>query len=332
LGSSVMWVNNLPSQDAPFLYADAGFDVWLGNFRGNKHGKKHIKLSPEKDKMAFFDFSWPEMAKYDLPAIINFVLKTTGAPNLYYVGHSMGTLTAFVAFSQDQELGKKVKRFYALAPIMKVENIKGLVGFVAKAVTVIDNAIYYAGLEEFFPPTWLMKQFGQYICGSTELVGSYLCGNALFMIAGPSSKQLNATRLPVYLAHTPAGTSRRTFIHFGQMVNSGKLQQYDHGKSENNKRYGSPTPPVYDVSQMETPVHMYWGDSDWLATDLDVRNMAPSLKNIVAKTYLGDFNHMDFLWGQRATKEVYLPIMKEIKDDFGNLNAKCGLHHQEEQS
>lgn len=47
-----MWVNNLPNQDAAFLYADAGFDVWLGNFRGNKHSRRHVKLSADKDEVS----------------------------------------------------------------------------------------------------------------------------------------------------------------------------------------------------------------------------------------------------------------------------------------
>jgi hypothetical protein len=49
-------------------------------------------------------------------------------------------------------------------------------------------------MEEFLPPTWLTKQFGQYVCGSTEFVGSMVCANTLFMIAGPSSLQLNNVR------------------------------------------------------------------------------------------------------------------------------------------
>lgn len=68
---------------------------------------------------------------------------------------------------------------------------------------------------------------------------------------------------------------------------------------------------------METPVGLYWGSTDWLATDTDVRNMMPKLKNVFAKEYLNDFNHMDFLWGQRAANELYIPIQKDIQADFG---------------
>lgn len=80
------------------------------------------------------------------------------------------------------------------------------------------------------------------------------------------------------------------------------------------------TPPTYDVSGITTPIALYWGDSDWLATDRDVRGMVPQLKSVFSKTYLGEFNHMDFLWGARATWEVYTPIQEDIRKDFAASN------------
>lgn len=72
--------------------------------------------------MPFFFFSWQEMADYDLPAMINYVLNVTGREQLFYVGHSQGTLIAFTGFSDNPALGNKIKAFIALAPVYTLNN------------------------------------------------------------------------------------------------------------------------------------------------------------------------------------------------------------------
>lgn len=43
------------------------------------------------ERVPFLDYSYDEMANYDLPASINFILNKTGQQQVYYVGHSQGT-------------------------------------------------------------------------------------------------------------------------------------------------------------------------------------------------------------------------------------------------
>lgn len=54
------------------------------------------------------------MAKYDIPAQINAVLSMTNQTQLYYIGHSEGTLIGFAQFSQDKEFAKKVQKLQIL--------------------------------------------------------------------------------------------------------------------------------------------------------------------------------------------------------------------------
>ena len=58
-----------------FIFADAGFDVWMGNFRGNTYSG--YKINSKLSKNRFWDFSWDEMALEDLPAMIDYALATS---------------------------------------------------------------------------------------------------------------------------------------------------------------------------------------------------------------------------------------------------------------
>jgi lysosomal acid lipase/cholesteryl ester hydrolase len=57
--------------------AREGYDVWLGNTRGNKYSRHHTSLNPDKDN-EFWDFTFAEMGLYDLPAQVNKALEVSG--------------------------------------------------------------------------------------------------------------------------------------------------------------------------------------------------------------------------------------------------------------
>lgn len=67
-----------------------GFDVWLGNNRGTTMSRKHSKLDPDLDPR-FWEFSFPELGDFDMPAQIDFIREKTGAKKITYIGHSQGT-------------------------------------------------------------------------------------------------------------------------------------------------------------------------------------------------------------------------------------------------
>ena len=68
------------------MLSDLGYDVWMCNARGNRYSKNHTSLN--SDYMEFWDFTFHEMGKYDLPANIDYILAKTGYDQLHYVGHS----------------------------------------------------------------------------------------------------------------------------------------------------------------------------------------------------------------------------------------------------
>jgi lysosomal acid lipase/cholesteryl ester hydrolase len=49
------------------------------------------------------------MGKYDIPAVISYILAKTGRDKLIYIGHSMGTTMFWVAMETHPELNQKIE-------------------------------------------------------------------------------------------------------------------------------------------------------------------------------------------------------------------------------
>ena len=56
LGSSADWVMGIPEKSLGYILADAGYDVWLGNMRGNTYSRAHCELDP--NNLDFWDFRY----------------------------------------------------------------------------------------------------------------------------------------------------------------------------------------------------------------------------------------------------------------------------------
>lgn len=103
------------------MLADRGYDVWLGNARGNHYSRKHKKYSV-LDK-PFWSFSWHEIGIEDLPAMIDYVREQTKKDKIFYVGHSQGTTSFFVMASEKPEYNEKIHAMFAMAPVTYMKHM-----------------------------------------------------------------------------------------------------------------------------------------------------------------------------------------------------------------
>ena len=72
------------------------------------------------------------------------------------------------------------------------------------------------GVRDFVPNNWVMKLLADVLCAAH--ITENVCADVIFLLAGFDTSNLNKTRLPVYVSHTPAGTSVKDMIHFGQVT------------------------------------------------------------------------------------------------------------------
>jgi pimeloyl-ACP methyl ester carboxylesterase len=64
------------------------------------------------------------MGTKDLPAVIDFILQTTGAQQIFYAGHSMGTTMFYVLCSERPEYNSKIRGMFGLAPVAFMAHLK----------------------------------------------------------------------------------------------------------------------------------------------------------------------------------------------------------------
>ena len=87
--SSDSYVMNEPKKAVAFILSDLGYDVWMGNNRGNIYSDRHVTMS--KKTKEFWQFDFEDMGTKDIPAIADFIKSTTGVSKMTYIGHSEGT-------------------------------------------------------------------------------------------------------------------------------------------------------------------------------------------------------------------------------------------------
>ncbi|XP_011301661.1 lipase 1 isoform X2 [Fopius arisanus] len=313
-GSSDHWVLMGPQKDLAFMLADGGYDVWMSNVRGNTYSREHEELCPADQQ--FWQFSYHEMAVYDLPAVIDYALEVSREKALHYVGHSMGTTMTFVLLSMVPEYNDKIKLAVALAPIAlwKVQPTIPMTVLMEQNFNFFKGLLDRNNIGELFPQTTTNAKLARAICSDGTITQS-ACLTLMSALSGHDPYQINSTILPYMFSYFPAGGSAQTLYHYAQNIRTGVFQQYDYGYIQNFKLYSRKRPPVYDVKKITAPFALIYGPNDPLSREANINELARRLQNVVTveKVPYKYFNHLDFIWAQDASKLLYDRIMELLK-------------------
>ncbi|KAH8285736.1 hypothetical protein KR018_001636, partial [Drosophila ironensis] len=312
MSSSACWVQFGPANGLAYILHRKGYDVWMLNTRGNIYSKEHLKgrLPPRK----YWDFSFHEIGKYDLPAAIDYVLKDTNAQSVHYIGHSQGSTAFFVMCSENPQYSKKVHLMQALSPtVFLQDNRSPVLKFLSMFKGKFSMLLNLLGGYEISSKNRLIKQFKQHICDRSE-VASSICAIFDFVLCGFDWKSFNATLTPIAAAHASQGASAKQVYHYAQMQGDTNFQGFDHGAELNRVRYESADPPAYNLSQVNSKVVLHHGNGDWLGSGSDVDNLKQRLPNVIdsRKVDFDGFSHYDFTLSKDVRPLVYDHVLYHL--------------------
>ncbi|XP_043602568.1 lipase 3-like [Bombus pyrosoma] len=304
---SASWLLPGSEKGLGFILSDWGYDVWLGNVRGNRYSRNHLDWTVSESD--FWMFSWHEIGVYDLPAMIDHILAQTKKEKIFIISHSQGSTSFFVMASERPEYQEKIIASFALGPAVFMSRTNSpLFRFLAPHSKDINFITDLIGMYEFKPSDELIQMLGTIMCDEEALLQP-VCKNIVFLCAG-FSNELNTTLLPIIVQYDPAGSSVRQIVHYGQLISSGKFQKFDHGLIGNMERYGTIHPPDYNLANVKLPVYLHYGATDMFVNIQDLHQLYRALPNAQKFLVPSDvFGHTDFLWGKHADVWIYNEIL-----------------------
>ncbi|GAB1860472.1 Lipase [Camponotus japonicus] len=314
--TSAIWVILGKEKALAYLLADQGYDVWLGNFRGNTYSRAHISLSLSNS--TFWDFSLNELGIYDLPAMITYITNMRSQPLHIYIGHSMGSTCFYIMATERPEIAQMVEMMISFASTV----------FLNHTTSPIQYLVYlkdYKIIMRYYFHEFLLSNFVRsfLIYGSDQNIIKDIFSNMMFTLWGYDREQFSYHLLPLIMGHFPAGNSFNMIAHYMQIIQSGKFRQYDYGRAKNILIYNSVEPPDYDLVNITIPIALFYGPGDLLDNIMDIRRLYHLLPNVmdIYQVPWRNFNHADFIFAKDAPKLVYERVFKIMVENSNNVTS-----------
>jgi len=319
LQNSEAWVVRGPGKALPYILVDAGYDVWLGNNRGNKYSFKHRIYPVNTDK--FWDFCLDHLALYDIPAMIQYILNITKVDKLSYIGFSQGTTLGFACFSMNSELASKIDIFVALAPASKVKELKNPA--VAALTTSRPEMVFLLfGKRALLPQTHFYRQ------RLTTSMFIFAIDVSCQFLFGWTMKNIDPAEKGLLYSHLYSYGSVKTLVQWFQITRTKRFQMFDdHVRTSepNNREYNNYLLPAYQLSKISCPIAVFYGGRDSIPDNQAILSELPS------STYVHfeeKYEHLDFQWAFTAPEKIFSKVLNLINEHSRSSNKFHSLEEE----
>lgn len=301
-----IWVTMLDKNfNLPFLLYDLGYDVWLGNNRGNKYSQKHLYIKTNSEK--FWDFSIDEFALFDIPDTINYILDDTKKEKLTYIGFSQGTAQAFASVSVNPELNDKVDKIIAISPATTPHGLYSK--FLDILLKSTPEFIYLMFSRRILMPSVLFWQNIMYppFFDTSIDISNYLLFNW-------RSENISKVQKLSSYAHLYSTTSVKTVVHWFQIMAAKNFQMF------NDANISGLQPISYPLKNIKIPIYLVYGDSDSLVDIEVMTNQLP--KEYTTAQCVKGHEHLDNIWGYDVYENVFSHVLRFLGEEVDDVAPK----------
>jgi lysosomal acid lipase/cholesteryl ester hydrolase len=292
----------------PEQLAARGYEVFLYDNRGSgessrvgRVGKLNAALR-QSLLLEWGDGTWnvDELAKYDVPAVLDYVKEATGHERVNWVGHSLGGMLLFAFLEISPERGR-------------------IANFVGMGSTII--------LAE--TPQQSMLKANRALRALTSVVSTGRLGRPLMLFQPPGLDRIDAFYYTAsvvdketvrgfygYTLEDPGRAALRQldpYLEFGHFLSATRTIDY-------SARLGEVTTPTLLVAGEADTM------SDVPSTKLTLAAMGSADKSLMrfgkADGHIADYGHCDLVWSRYASKELFPPVIDWLDHRQPGVSAK----------
>jgi pimeloyl-ACP methyl ester carboxylesterase len=215
------------------VLAHEGYDVWLGNNRGNRYSNKHVDVTA--DVVDYWNFSIDHLANYDLLAMVKCMLQTVNneqrerhldpIDHVIVIGFSQGSAQTLLGLSTSQYLQDHINLFVALSPPIKLKGFNST--WLASVLTAFPSLVSLIfGRRAMFPNVLSVKNtlsnsmFAKLVCGAVYFLFGWRCAN------------IDPSRRPALFQHVFSPSSVLCVLHWFQIMENNELVNYRYSPSD----------------------------------------------------------------------------------------------------
>ena len=298
----------LGKNSLPFLLLKEGFDIWLGNTRGNIFSYSHVSKNPKDPKSGYNDYSIDNLAANDLPAMIKYVRSKTGNKKIIYIGHSQGTTIFFMLAMHDPKFAEEsFSHFVSLGTVNNLVHSKFIPIILVDKIYDIFRALNLLG-------SFYFSNFQRELLANFCKIFPGICGKICDIAAStePTGKT-DYKHLYNLLYYFPGGISTMNILHWGQIHRMKNLVYYNPNfhKEKTAKEYDTNILKKWKIKSLIART-----DGDTFSSYQDVTDFYNIVedKSVVKILDIDKYGHLDCLTATTAPEEIFKPSIEFLKE------------------